>query len=106
MKRWVDIIRLISKSDASLSPILFRAKALEGSDGRLYLYFENQFSANLISGSGSSKSVIADAVADVLKKNYKAEDIIADIEKNATAAAREPIDELIESIKSEEGDTI
>ena len=41
-----------------------------------------------------------------VKTTEEAEDIIADIEKNATAAAREPIDELIESIKSEEGDTI
>ena len=106
IRRWADIVRLVSKSDASLSPSLFRAKALEGSDGRLYLYFENQFSANLVGGSTSSKKVIANAVSDILQKSYSEDEIIADIEKNASAAAREPIDELIEIINSDKGDTI
>jgi len=106
VRKWSDIVRLVSKSDASLSPSLFRAKALEGSDGRLYLYFENRFSANLVNGSAGFKKVIADAVSDILQKRFDENDIIADVEQNASAAAREPIDELVEIINSEEGDSI
>jgi len=70
------------------------------------LYFENRFSANLVNGSAGFKKVIADAVSDILQKRFDENDIIADVEQNASAAAREPIDELVEIINSEEGDSI
>ena len=103
---WADVVRKIAGIDASIAPSLYRAKALEGGDGRLYIFFDNVFSVSIINSSDKTKSDIADAVFAVTKKMFSTSDIIADVEKNAETITHEPIDDLIEKIKETEGETL
>ena len=105
VRNWPDIVRLISQSDASIAPNLFRAKALEGSDGRLYIFFDNSFAVSIIGSSPETKSNISKSVFAVTGKKFSEDDIIAVVEKNAETVVHEPIDYILEKINESEGET-
>ena len=86
----------------SISPSLYGARALEGTDGRLYILFDNIFPVNIINSSQTSKTLISDAVRDVTGKEYSPEMIVVDLKKNAEETTREPIDDIIEKINEGE----
>ncbi len=106
VRNWPDVVRKIAQSDASVAPSLFRAKALEGTDGRLYIFFDNSFAVSIIGSSPETKKNISDAVYAVTKVRFAEGDIIADVEKNAEAVIHEPIDYILEKINDPEGETI
>ena len=102
LRGWTDIVRNISYADMSISPSLYGARALESTDGRLYILFDNIFPVNIINSSQTSKSLISDAVRDVTGKEYSPEMIVVDLKKNAEETTREPIDDIIEKINEGE----
>ena len=106
VRNWPDIVRKIAQSDPSVAPNLFRAKALAGSDGRLYIFFDNSFAVSIIGSSPETKKNISDAVYAVTKVRFPDSDIIADVERNAEAIIHEPIDYILEKINDPEGETI
>ena len=105
VRNWADVVRKIAQSDASVAPSLFRAKALQGSDGRLYIFFDNSFAVSVVGSSADTKKNISDAVYAVTKVRFAESDIIADVEKNAEAVIHEPIDFILEKINESEGET-
>lgn len=102
LRGWTDVVRNISYADMSISPSLYGARALEGTDGRLYILFDNIFPVNIINSSQTSKTLISDAVRDVTGKEYSPEMIVVDLKKNAEETTREPIDDIIEKINEGE----
>ena len=105
VKNWADIVRMIAQTDASIAPNLFRARALEGSDGRLYIFFDNSFAVSIIGSSPNTKKNLSKAVLAVTGKEFLESDIISLVEKNAEAVIHEPIDYILEKIKESEGET-
>ena len=105
VRNWADIVRKIAQTDASVAPSLFRAKALEGTDGRLYIFFDNSFAVSIVGSSADTKKNISDAVYAVTKVRFAESDIVADVEKNAEAVIHEPIDFILEKINESEGET-
>ena len=105
VRNWPDVVRKIAQSDPSVAPNLFRAKALVGNDGRLYIFFDNSFAVSIVGSSPNTKKNISDAVYAVTKERFAESDIIADVEKNAESIIHEPIDYILEKI-NDEGETI
>ena len=106
LRGWIDVIRRISKKSPSIAPSLLSSQALEGSDGRLYVFFDNAFSAKILCGSPDAKTIVMSTVLDITGKSFTADDIIFEAKKNAEVIIREPIDDIIEKINEEsENDT-
>ncbi|MBQ0126150.1 MAG: hypothetical protein KBS59_07520, partial [Clostridiales bacterium] len=104
VRGWVDVVRRVSASEPSLAPYLYRAQAREGGDGRFYLFFENKFSANIVSSAAQSKQIICAALEDITGKNFSPDDVICDVISNAEEIIREPIDDIVDKINSDKGE--
>ena len=106
LRGWIDVIRRISKKSPSIAPSLLSSQALEGSDGRLYVFVDNAFSAKILCGFPDAKTIVMSTVLDITGKSFTADDIIFEAKKNAEVIIREPIDDIIEKINEEsENDT-
>lgn len=101
LRGWIDVIRRIAKKSPSIAPSLLSSQALEGGDGRLYVFFDNVFSAKILCGSPDAKEIVKGTVLDITGKNFAIDDIIFEAKKNAEVIIREPIDDIIEKINEE-----
>lgn len=102
IRGWADVVRQVALANASIAPSLYRAKALEGGDGRIYIFFDNPFAVSILKNSPKSKKNVADAIFEILGKHVSEDEIIVDVEKNAEVIIHEPIDDIIEKINEEE----
>ena len=103
-RKWMDVLRRVSQIDSATSAGLYGAKVLESDDGKVYIFFEKQFSADVINNSPYSKKNIASAIFDITGRNIMTDDIIINVEKNAEEIIHEPIDDVIAKIKEYEGE--
>jgi DNA polymerase III gamma/tau subunit len=92
-KKWQEVVRKLSPTEGLFSPFLQMAYAYEGSDGKFYLFFENQFAVTLL--TDDRKKTIANAVNAVGGTAYIPSDIIGSVQEDV-GGIREPIDDLLE----------
>ena len=92
-KKWQEVVRKLSPTEGLFSPFLQMAYAYEGSDGKFYLFFENQFGVTLL--TDDKKKTIANAVNAVGGTAYIPSDIIGSVQEDV-GGIREPIDDLLE----------
>ncbi len=92
-KKWQEVVRKLSPTEGLFSPFLQMAYAYEGSDGKFYVFFENQFAVTLL--TDDRKNTIANAVNAVGGTAYIPSDIIGSVQEDV-GGIREPIDDLLE----------
>ena len=91
-RKWPEVVRKLSATEALIAPFLQTASAYEGSDGRFYIYFENAFAVSLLNDD-RKKSVCA--AINAAGGSYQPTDIIGAVREDA-GGLREPIDDLVE----------
>lgn len=93
-RKWQEVVRRISPTEALLAPFLQMAYAYEGSDGKFYLFFESKFAVTLLTDE-KKKSICAAVNAVGGTVNYLPNDIIASVREDI-GGIREPIEDLLE----------
>ena len=92
-KKWQEVVRRLSATEGLFVPFLQMAYAYEGSDGKFYLFFENNFAVTLM--TEDRKKSICNAVNAAGGCNYIPSDIIGSVREDV-GGIREPIEDLLE----------
>lgn len=91
-RKWPEVVRKLSATEALIAPFLQTASAYEGSDGRFYIYFENSFAVSLLNDD-RKKSVCA--AINAAGGSCQPTDLVGAVREDA-GGLREPIDDLVE----------
>ena len=92
-KKWQEVVRRVSPTEALFAPFLHAAYAYEATDGKFYIYFENKFGVTLL--TDTRKKTLCAAINTASASNYLPADIIGTV-RDETNEIREPIEDLLE----------
>ena len=91
-KKWQEVVRRVSPTEALFAPFLQAAYAYESTDGKFYIYFESKFAVTLL--TDIRKKTLCAAINTAGGSSYLHTDIIGTVRED-TSEFREPMDDLL-----------